>query len=210
MQSPCIRPHVCLAGPGAIPSTLYAAGAVALEEAMRLAAGQDRAARDASAVSHPLLLPGRQAGCPIFDLVAGVELPLDPTLETGRVAANPDAAVSAAALCAALLVREAVDILIVVGLADASTQAILAGWPAAVQTVEPVGGGLGELAVVHAQPSAAQYPAGRTFAALAASGYAQGLPLSMRHLFDGESCRRIGIPLYPFAGQSYWLRRGAA
>ena len=205
-----IRPHVCLAGPGAIPSTLYAAGAVALEEAMRLAAGQDRAARDASAASHPLLLPGRQAGCPIFDLVAGVELPLDPTLETGRVAANPDAAVSAAALCAALLVREAVDVLIVVGLADASTQAILAGWPAAVQTVEPVGGGLGELAVVHAQPSAAQYPAGRTFAALAASGYAQGLPLSMRHLFDGESCRRIGIPLYPFAGQSYWLRRGAA
>ena len=124
------------------------------------------------------------------------------------------ASTSPAAACAALLVRESVDALVVFGLDDDFTRVIQADWKLAAQKADFGGTGHDGLAVVHAGSLESREAIGNTaagnFAASAAAAYAQGLPLSIHNLFDGESRRRIGIPLYPFAGRGYWLPRGTA
>ena len=207
-----IHPGVCLAGPGGVPSALHAAGALDLEGGMRLAASQDRGGPDASHAARAHLSDMTREPNPVFDLVAGTEM------QIGRSQASDHNTVqspstSPAAACAALLVRESVDALVVFGLADDFTQVIQADWKLAAQKAGFGGTGHDGLAVVHTTLESRD-ALGNTvrgnFAASAAAAYAQGLSLSIHNLFDGESRRRIGIPLYPFAGRSYWLQRSTA
>ena len=149
---------------------------------------------------------------PVFDLVAGAKMQIGRSQASDRHAVQPTSTSSAAA-CAALLVREAVDALIIFGLDDDFTQVIQADWKLAAQKADFGGTGHGGLAVVHAGVLGARDALGNTargnFPASAAAAYAQGLSLSMHNLFDGES-HRNGIPLYPFAGRGYWLQRSTA
>ena len=207
-----IQPGVCLAGPGGIPLALHAAGALDLEGGMRLAASQDRGGPDASHVARVQLPAGPRESIPIFDLVAGAEMHFGRFPAPDRSAADSTPA-QATAACAALLVRESVDALVVFGLDDDFTQAIQTDWQLAARKAALGGTGRDGLAVVHTRSLAARDAIGSTarggFAASAAAAYAQGLPLSMHKLFDGESRRRVGIPLYPFAGRGYWLQRSS-
>ena len=208
-----IHPGVCLAGPGGGPSALHAAGALDLEGGMRLAASQDRGGPDASQAARTHLSAMTRESGPVFDLVAGAEMQIGRSQASARHAGRP-ASTSPAAACAALLVRESVDALVVCGLDDDFTRVIQADWKLAAQKADFGGTGHDGLAVVHAGSPGSRGAIGNTvggnFAASAAAAYAQGLPLSIHNLFDGESRRRIGIPLYPFAGRGYWLPRGTA
>ena len=189
-----IHPGVCSVGLGDVPSALHAAGAGSRRRHVVGGQSGSRWAVLHAARAHPPAMTREPS--PVFDLVAGAEMQIGRSQASDPHAVQPTS-MSPAAACAALLVRAAVDALIMFGLDGDFTQVIQADWKLAAQKADFGGTDHDGLAAVHAGALGARDALGNTardnFVASAAAVYAQGLPLSIHNLFDGESRSAVSV-----------------
>ncbi|MCY3647461.1 MAG: SDR family NAD(P)-dependent oxidoreductase [Chloroflexi bacterium] len=199
-----IRPNAVVgSGPGALAAA-QAAGAISLEEGLRLASafGALEASPDEGALEGlEAALAAVSPEAPSGSLVNGVtgrvvesadELGADYWRSQGRDSVEP-------AACAKALAQLGVDIVIEVGPDAALGPALGEAWPDSSDAPAV----LSTLACPPAEAESSEPRDG--FMNAVAAAYNAGLDFAFAGLFAGEDRRRVALPTYPFQRKRHWF-----
>ena len=214
-----IRPSVVVGYGAGDLAAAHAAGALGLEDGLRLAAARGEligtlpevGAMATAASDLKAVMDGVGVGRPSLALVSSV---------TGRVARLTDVRdgtwwlrqacePAAHARCVETLAAREVEVVVEIGPGASLGPVIVSAWPDCMDGAETATNGAPEPVVV----SSLQPPAGNTqaprgefgFPEAVAAAYEAGLPVSFAGLFAGEARRRLSLPGYPFERRRYWI-----
>ncbi|MDE0710448.1 MAG: acyltransferase domain-containing protein, partial [bacterium] len=203
-----IRPNAVVgSGPG-LPAAAQAAGALGLEEGLRLAAAlgvwhRTRSGPDPQAVLKGLekALAGVTLSEPSVSLVSGASGRVVESIGELEIAywlrhATEPAGFSG---CGRTLDRLGVDVVVEVGLDPMGLRGIGEAWPEAAEAPAV-------LPALVSPPGDGELPGlDDGFVRAVAGAYEAGLDVSFAGLFSGEVRRRIALPTYPFQRRRHWV-----